>query len=89
MNGIAKRRVAAAVLCAIMVSTLLVLAVPAGASACGYNKWYLPEGYTGGNFDTYILVQNPNDCEAKVKVTFLGWRTPTSRPSSSRSRAPA
>jgi hypothetical protein len=71
MNGIAKRRVAAAVLCAIMVSTLLVLAVPAGASACGYNKWYLPEGYTGGNFDTYILVQNPNDCEAKVKVTFL------------------
>lgn len=61
----------AACLSAAMLATLVVLVLPAAAGACGYSKWYLPEGYTGGNFDTYILIQNPNDCEAKVGVTFL------------------
>lgn len=54
-----------------MLATVLILILPAGASACGYSKWYLPEGYTGGNFDTYVLIQNPNDCEARVGVTFM------------------
>ena len=61
----------AACLSVVMLATLLVMVVPATAGACGYSQWYLPEGYTGGNFDTYILIQNPNDCMAKVGVTFM------------------
>jgi hypothetical protein len=34
-------------------------------------KWYLPEGYTGGSFDTYILIQNPGTSSADVKLTFM------------------
>ncbi|PKQ27948.1 MAG: hypothetical protein CVT63_05250 [Candidatus Anoxymicrobium japonicum] len=65
------RKVAAALLSVLMLTTLMVFIAPSGAGACGYGKWYLPEGYTGGNFDTYILAQNPNDCEAKIKVRFM------------------
>lgn len=32
--------------------------------------WYLAEGYTGGNFDEWILVQNPGGQEATVNVQF-------------------
>jgi hypothetical protein len=64
-------KVAAMMLAVSMLATLVVFAAPAGAGACGYSSWYLPEGYTGGNFDTYILIQNPNDCKAKVKVRFM------------------
>ena len=35
------------------------------------SKWYLPEGYTGGSFDTYILIQNPGTSSADVKLTFM------------------
>jgi SpoIID/LytB domain protein len=35
-------------------------------------KWYFAEGYTGGDFDTFILVQNPNDTEAHLTASFLG-----------------
>lgn len=35
-------------------------------------KWYFAEGYTGGNFDTFILVQNPNPVEAHLTAAFLG-----------------
>lgn len=34
-------------------------------------KWYFAEGYTGGSFDTYFLVQNPEPSEAQVKFTFM------------------
>jgi lipoprotein-anchoring transpeptidase ErfK/SrfK len=34
-------------------------------------SWYLAEGYTGGDFDEYVLVQNPGDQAAKVNVTFM------------------
>jgi hypothetical protein len=34
------------------------------------NTWYLPEGYTGSGFTTFILVQNPNDVQAEVSVTY-------------------
>lgn len=71
MKTIRGRRAVAAFICALMLSTLIVLAVPAGAGACGYSTWYLPEGYTGGNFDTFVLIQNPNTCIAKVSVEFL------------------
>ena len=33
-------------------------------------SWYLAEGYTGGSFDTWVLVQNPGDTDALVTLTF-------------------
>jgi len=33
--------------------------------------WYLAEGYTGGSFDTWVLIQNPGETAAEVKVTFM------------------
>jgi SpoIID/LytB domain protein len=35
------------------------------------NNWYLAEGYTGGGFDTYNLIQNPNNTEAVVEATYM------------------
>ncbi len=36
------------------------------------NTWYLAEGYTEGEFDTFILVMNPSSAEsAQVKLTYL------------------
>ncbi|MDD5747583.1 MAG: IPT/TIG domain-containing protein, partial [Actinomycetota bacterium] len=32
--------------------------------------WYLAEGSTGGGFETWVLVQNPNDAPAKVSVFY-------------------
>ncbi len=32
--------------------------------------WYLAEGYTGGDFDEWILIQNPGDLPANVQVQF-------------------
>ncbi len=34
-------------------------------------SWYLAEGYTGGDFDAYVLLQNPGDEAAVVKVCFM------------------
>ncbi|MBN2025970.1 MAG: hypothetical protein JW854_04350, partial [Actinobacteria bacterium] len=33
-------------------------------------RWFLAEGYTGGQFDTWVLVQNPNDEAAQVTLDF-------------------
>lgn len=33
-------------------------------------SWLLAEGYTGGGFDTYILLQNPGTHDAEVTMTF-------------------
>ena len=35
-------------------------------------EWYLPEGSTRPGFDEWVLVMNPNDSAAEVKVVFLG-----------------
>lgn len=35
-------------------------------------SWYLAEGSTGGGFETYVLLLNPDAEEAMVTVTFLG-----------------
>ncbi|MDI6831804.1 MAG: hypothetical protein QME88_10795 [Actinomycetota bacterium] len=35
-------------------------------------SWYLPEGTTRPGFDEWVLVQNPNDEAAEVRVVFLG-----------------
>ncbi len=34
-------------------------------------QWYFAEGYTGGDFDTYLLVQNPGSGPAKVSLRFM------------------
>ena len=41
-----------------------------GAAAAD-GKWYMPEGYTGGDFDTWLLMQNPREERASVKVSFM------------------
>jgi len=35
------------------------------------SRWYLAEGYTGGDFDEYVLVGNGGDEAVRVKFTFL------------------
>ena len=43
------------------------------ALGCGAprSQWYLAEGYTAKGFDTYILLANPGDKDAKVDVRYL------------------
>jgi hypothetical protein len=65
-----------------LISAVFVLATltafgPPPAQACGSQNWYLPEGYTGGNFDTYVLIHNPNDSSAEAKIRFLTDNTVT------------
>jgi len=47
----------------------------AGHDSIGITKpseeWYLAEGYTGEDFDEYVLIQNPSDEDASVKCEFL------------------
>lgn len=46
-----------------------------GADASGVSEpqryWYLAEGYTGGEYDTFVLIMNPNDTPARVDVNYL------------------
>lgn len=46
-----------------------------GATSIGaptlHNTWFLAEGYTGGGFDTYILVMNPLDNWQKITASFM------------------
>ncbi len=46
----------------------------AGHDTIGVNSpsttWYLAEGYTGGDFDEWVLIQNPGDADAAVNVQF-------------------
>jgi xylan 1,4-beta-xylosidase len=46
----------------------------AGHDTIGVNsssrRWYLAEGYTGGDFDEWVLIQNPNDAETALSVQF-------------------
>ena len=35
------------------------------------SDWYLAEGYTGGGFNTFILIQNPNSSATDVDVTYM------------------
>jgi hypothetical protein len=59
------------------VATLAI--APAGEvdAACGSRGWYFAEGFTGGDFDTWILIQNPNTTEAIVQLRFF---TPDGEP---------
>ncbi|MBU4441465.1 MAG: hypothetical protein KJ602_03280, partial [Actinobacteria bacterium] len=42
-----------------------------GGPIGGGTTWYLAEGSTGGTFETWVLVQNPNDTEATVTLTYM------------------
>jgi len=46
-------------------------------SPCAYPNWFLAEGYTGGNFDTYVLVLNPYDFDQDLTITYM---TPNGEP---------
>ena len=35
------------------------------------STWYFAEGYTGGDFDEYLTIQNPGGSDALVVVTYL------------------
>jgi hypothetical protein len=41
------------------------------AASAPSRNWYLAEGYTGGEFDTFLLLQNPNSAAATVTVYYL------------------
>ena len=43
----------------------------ASASTQACDTWYLAEGYSGGGFETFILIQNPNASDANVKLTYM------------------
>ncbi|MBI9045471.1 MAG: BspA family leucine-rich repeat surface protein [Anaerolineaceae bacterium] len=43
----------------------------ASATTDACDTWYLAEGYSGGGFETYILIQNPNDSQANVNLTYM------------------
>lgn len=42
----------------------------AGIGASG-KDWYFAEGYTGGDFDEWILIYNPHDSDAEVEARFM------------------
>ncbi len=42
----------------------------AGLTAPG-TRWYMAEGYTGGDFDTYVTLQNPEGSAATARVTYI------------------
>ena len=44
-------------------------------------EWYLAEGSTGPGFETWVLVQNPNDTEAEVDITYMTPEGPVQGPS--------
>ncbi len=50
-----------------------------GASAPA-KTWYLAEGSTGTGFETWVLVQNPNDTSANVEITYMTGSGPVSGP---------
>ncbi len=58
-------------------ATVAVSAAGEVDACCGSHGWYFAEGYTGGDFDTWILIQNPNETEAVVQVRFF---TPSGEP---------
>ncbi len=43
-------------------------------------SWYLAEGCTGGDFETWVLVQNPNATAVTVDLSFLTSTGPQSGP---------
>lgn len=65
----------ATVMC--LVCMFLVAGIPMASAggpvktSCGRPGWYFAEGYTGGDFDTWILIQNPNETDAIAHCRFF------------------
>jgi hypothetical protein len=56
------------------------IGAPASSPYDTVKTWYLAEGCTNGGFETWILVQNPGDSEAKATLTFMTKNGPVSGP---------
>ena len=66
------------------------LVLPPPGKVLGSTSWFLAEGSTGGGFDTWVLLQNPQDTQAQVDVVFTtleGPRPPVHLVMDARSRA--
>jgi len=50
-----------------------------GVTGAG-TTWYMAEGCTAGGFETWLLVQNPGDEAANVKVTYMDAAGPKEGP---------
>jgi hypothetical protein len=62
----------------IFCATTMAIAAPGEVeTSCGRQGWYFAEGYTGGDFDTWILIQNPNEEPTTAHMRFM---TPTGEP---------
>jgi hypothetical protein len=44
------------------------------------DTWYLAEGCTAGDFETWVLVQNPNEDQVSVDLTLMTSTGPQSPP---------
>ncbi|HEY5526701.1 MAG TPA: DUF5719 family protein, partial [Candidatus Anoxymicrobiaceae bacterium] len=64
----------------ISVDRRMIWAAPGAPSSEGHastgvaspaKTWYLPEGSSKWGFETWLLVQNPNDKDAAVKITYM------------------
>ncbi|NPV59141.1 MAG: caspase family protein [Actinobacteria bacterium] len=80
MSG--KKRFATVLLAMVLGGLLCAMGAAAAPAeevkaACGTKGWYFAEGYTGGDFDTWILIQNPNQSDAIAHCRFF---TPDGEP---------
>jgi type 1 glutamine amidotransferase len=64
----------------IIVERAMYLSTPSQTWAGGHDsagatslatRWFLAEGATGGFFDTFVLVGNPNPTDASIRVSYL------------------
>ncbi len=64
----------------LMILVVMLAMLPAASSAagegefrasCGSMGWYFAEGYTGGDFDTWITIQNPNQVNVTAHLRFF------------------
>ncbi len=80
MSG--KKRLATVLLALVLGGLLCAMGAAAAPAqevkaACGVRGWYFAEGYTGGDFDTWILIQNPNESDDVAHCRFF---TPDGEP---------
>jgi hypothetical protein len=64
---------AAMVIVALLLASVATVAVGTRAAADGelYPTWYLAEGSIAWGFTTYITIENPNDSQVTVRVTYM------------------
>lgn len=82
MRAFVQRKALLAVLAFLVLGAIVLttVGVPGAAHAATANQgdtariqsriFYLAEGYTGGSYDTWVLLQNPGAQDASVRMTF-------------------